>query len=219
MQGKHIVIEGPDKVGKTTQCQMLQEHFFANGMREQVEFASHPGSTRIGGIVREITRWSDEEISPLTESLLFALDSSAFFHQKLAPAIQCGVHMISDRINPVSGLAYSTSSPFVKDILQNTNPIDLLIILDNAVDNLMGRMDPGKLDRYESRGSDFLNNVRCNYISMLDHSHPLHEALGGFVKRAVLVQCQGVNKEQVFEMVLSEINKEIKIEEEVKSNA
>ena len=96
MQGLFISFEGPDGAGKTTQVKLLAELLAASGY--QVTVTREPGGTRLGDQVRSVLLdLENSEICPETEALLYAAIRAQHVSQVIAPALDRGEVVISDR--------------------------------------------------------------------------------------------------------------------------
>ena len=91
-RGRYIALEGFDGSGKSTQAEMLATHLDAVGTRE-------PGGTPLGASLREALLHSppDHAPAPRTEALLFAADRSQHIATVVAPALESGRDVVTDR--------------------------------------------------------------------------------------------------------------------------
>ena len=91
-RGRYIALEGFDGSGKSTQAEMLATHLDAVATRE-------PGGTPLGASLREVLLHSPSENAPAarTEALLFAADRSQHIATVVAPALEAGRDVVTDR--------------------------------------------------------------------------------------------------------------------------
>ncbi|MCY4517121.1 MAG: dTMP kinase [Acidimicrobiaceae bacterium] len=91
-RGRYIALEGFDGSGKSTQAELLATHLDAAGTRE-------PGGTPLGASLREALLHSspDHAPAPRTEALLFAADRSQHIATVVAPALEAGRDVVTDR--------------------------------------------------------------------------------------------------------------------------
>ena len=91
-RGRYIALEGFDGSGKSTQAEMLAIHLDAVATRE-------PGGTPLGASLREALLHSspDHAPAPRTEALLFAADRSQHIATVVAPALEAGRDVVTDR--------------------------------------------------------------------------------------------------------------------------
>ncbi|MCM2267416.1 MAG: dTMP kinase [Elusimicrobiales bacterium] len=102
-KGIFIVLEGPDRSGKSTQAALLKEWLEAQG--REVLVTREPGGTRLSEQIREILLDPESRIEPLTE--LFLYETSRIKHtlEKILPALKAGKAVICDRYT-LSTVAY-----------------------------------------------------------------------------------------------------------------
>ena len=91
-RGRYIALEGFDGSGKSTQAALLAAHLGAVLTRE-------PGGTRLGASLRELLLHAAPEHVPAsrTEALLFAADRSQHIATVVAPALEAGRDVVTDR--------------------------------------------------------------------------------------------------------------------------
>ena len=94
MKGMFIVMEGPDGSGKSTQIELLKEYLNETG-RECV-ITREPGGTVIGEAVRSIILNPEyEEMSDVTEMLLYAASRAQLMAEVIVPALKAGKVVIT----------------------------------------------------------------------------------------------------------------------------
>lgn len=170
MQGKFIVIEGPDGVGKTTQCKLLCEYLDKKG----IEFlhTREPGGTKIGDSIREMLLNPENSISQVAECLLYASARAQLINEVIKPTLSKGVWVISDRYLHSSvvyqGIALGLGSQMVEDInkiaTEGLLP-DYTFLIDLDTDVALTRIQRTK-DRIESRGHEYFKKVREGYLQL-----------------------------------------------------
>ncbi len=89
-----IVLEGLDGAGTTTQTQLLAKRL--NEISEEVHITCEPSTGEIGTLAR---RYLSGELasSPDLMALVFAADRIDHISSEVAPKLDSGVHVISDR--------------------------------------------------------------------------------------------------------------------------
>ena len=170
-------LEGTDHSGKSTQISLLHKALESAGIQHAV--ARRPGSTAIGEAIRELTKHSKTDMDLKTEQILMAAEHNAFISQFAIQKLAMGDHVISDRWNPISALAYGTQAGLTPEYLQDlysiTEPlkINVLIILNAKWDIVRERMissQRGSIDNIESRGDKYLKAACETYSLMAETS-------------------------------------------------
>lgn len=161
-KGLWIVVEGPDGVGKTT-CVNNIERLLMRSMPDlEVINTKHPGATRLGAHIRNLTKNPDAydvgDIDSLSHQLLMAVDQIHFNNFILEPALDRGAVVLADRCNLVSGIIYGSATglslPQINAVLTLACRfrVDRLYVLkcgrDIIEERIRGRA--GKADRFES---------------------------------------------------------------------
>ena len=91
-----ITIEGCEGVGKSTQIRLLQEYFKKN--RADVLFTREPGGSKIAESIRNIILYqTGENMSDVTEAMLFAAARAQHVQEIVAPALRLGKLVFCDR--------------------------------------------------------------------------------------------------------------------------
>ncbi|TWU03126.1 dTMP kinase [Neorhodopirellula pilleata] len=175
---RFISLDGIDGVGKSTQIAMLAERLTQAGC--DVMTVRDPGSTEIGARLREILLDSDLRMNRLTEAMLFMASRTEMIETILRPALAAGKTIISDRFLLANVVYQSTGNgrengkPTVApETLWQMGRIacgglspDLTLVLDMPVEIAMARLD-GPADRMESRGQEYMANVREAFLREL----------------------------------------------------
>lgn len=105
--GLFLTFEGIDGVGKTTQVNMLAQWIREEYSREVVT-TFEPGDTELGRAIRALLlnpEHTAAAVSARAEALLYAADRAQHVHEVIAPALNRGAVVISDRYID-SSLAY-----------------------------------------------------------------------------------------------------------------
>lgn len=102
-KGLFIVLEGPDRSGKSTQAALLKT--WLEGLGREVLVTREPGGTYLSEKIRKILLDPKSNIEPMTE--LFLYETSRIKHtlEKIIPALKAGKVIISDRFT-LSTTAY-----------------------------------------------------------------------------------------------------------------
>lgn len=95
-RGIFIVLEGPDRSGKSTQADLLKA-WVEKTYKREVLLTREPGGTYLSEMIRKILLDPKSHIEPMTE--LFLYETSRIKHtlEKILPALKAGKVIISDR--------------------------------------------------------------------------------------------------------------------------
>ena len=169
-----ITLDGIDGVGKSTQIKQLLGYFEEIG--EETLLVRDPGTTRIGGKLRALLLESDLELHRRTEAMLFMASRCEMVETILLPAIADGKTVISDRFLLANVVYQSVGGVVQPDLLWKMGRLangglipDLTILLDMPAQRSMERLGNEK-DRMESRGVDYMEEVRQAFLQQLPHS-------------------------------------------------
>lgn len=162
-----IVLEGLDGSGKSTQQALLADWLRQRGLR--VTCCRDPGDTELGVRLREILLDPHTPLQPITEALLFMAARSELVAQVIRPALQHGEWVVCDRfvLSTIvyQGYAGGAGADLIRQLgeasVQGTLP-DLTLVLDLPVDLAARRCR--RQDRFESRSSDFRQQVREGFL-------------------------------------------------------
>lgn len=95
MNGKLIVFEGADNLGKTTQIEALFSYLSKKKLK--VIKSREPGGTNLGLQIREILLNSKEKLPPKTQLFLFEADRNYHYENVLKPYLEQGYIILCDR--------------------------------------------------------------------------------------------------------------------------
>ncbi|MBR1865299.1 MAG: dTMP kinase [Lachnospiraceae bacterium] len=170
MEGIFITMEGPDGSGKTTQIELLETYLENKGY--DIVIAREPGGTVIGEAVREIILNPEyQEMSHMTELLLYAAARAQLVNQVIRPALAEGKAVICDRFVESSavyqgigrGLGVDTVYEVNNYALGDVKP-QLTIFMDlDAEDGIRRKKDQAELDRMELEDMSFHKRVVEGY--------------------------------------------------------
>jgi len=93
--GKFIVFEGPDRCGKSTQAKRLEKYFLDLG--KEVSTTREPGGNEVAEGIREILLNPDNDVTHMTELLLYEASRAQHTEQKVLPALKEGKIVICER--------------------------------------------------------------------------------------------------------------------------
>ncbi|MBE0536733.1 MAG: dTMP kinase [Phycisphaerae bacterium] len=171
LNGKFIVLDGPDGCGKSTQAHLLAEWIRAQGL-DAVGFRD-PGDTAVGEKIRDILLDPEHiALGPRAELLLYMAARAQLWEEKIAPALASGACVVMDRWvsstcayqGCAGGLGIQTVLRIAADSLERTWP-DLTIVLDVDEAAAAARMNR-QLDRMEQKGRQYHQKVRQGYLEL-----------------------------------------------------
>ena len=174
-RGAFITFEGSEGCGKSTQVLRLAARLEQQGIRTLI--TREPGGTAIGEKIRDLLQFAPESfaMTPETELLLFEASRAQLVRETIAPALDQGTVVISDRFfdstTVYQGVARKLSAEMVQTV--NTFAIgdarpDVTFILDldvaSARQRLLRRVRPVDVeDRMEQEPIEFYERVCEGY--------------------------------------------------------
>ena len=165
---KYIALEGVDGSGKSTVARALAERLESLG--ESVVIVREPGGTPLGEAIRELLLDS-ETLDQWAEVFLFAAQRAELAREVVAPALDSGTWVVSDR-SFYSSIAYQgrargLGEAEVRHInelgLDGTVP-DHVFVLDVEPEAALARQH--REDRIGGEGVGFQELVRESYLDL-----------------------------------------------------
>jgi len=181
---KLITFEGIEGVGKSTQINLILEWLISKGY--STKLLREPGSTDFGEKIRELLLSKESNISAHTELLLMFAARSEMINKHLIGSTNDFI--LCDRYYHASiayqGYGRKLPLELIDQLIKGINcPIpDLTIIYDLDVKTGFKRKSNDVIDRIESSGTNFFENVRNGYkkiaknraeVEILDASQPI----------------------------------------------
>ena len=163
-----ISFEGIDGAGKSTHLQWLADYLRARGA--QVVVTREPGGTPLGEALRALLLNQPMHVD--TEALLMFAARREHIAQIIAPALERGEWVLSDRFSDASfayqcggrGIAEARLQILEAWVQQGLQP-DLTILFDVDVATAQQRVRANStLDRFEQEQVDFFERVRSAYL-------------------------------------------------------
>ncbi|XP_071453788.1 thymidylate kinase [Hetaerina americana] len=177
MRGALIVLEGCDRVGKTTQCMKLIEKIAAySGKATLLKFPDRSSLT--GGLIDDYLR-NKSELSDQAVHLIFSANRWEI-QSKMINLLRNGTHLVVDRY-AFSGVAYSAAKEGL-DMNWCRGPDiglprpDIVVFLDLDQKSASSRFGFGE-ERYETL--QFQEAVRDNFSKLKDSSWMVVDARKG----------------------------------------
>ncbi len=173
MKGIFISIEGMDGSGKSTQIKYMKDFFEARG--HSVLHTREPGGTAIGEKIRELVLNNDyQEMSDITEALLYAASRAQHVKEVIRPALNEGKIVLCDRYVDSSmvyqgsgrGLGYEAIKS-INDFATSCLTPDLTILFDIEPQMSLQRINIGEEgDRLERETLDFHVKAHSAYMEL-----------------------------------------------------
>jgi dTMP kinase len=164
-----ITFEGIDRSGKTTQARLLAE-----ALGDEAVLIREPGGTPAAERIRELVK--SDELSPISETLLFSAARSDLIERVIRPALDAGRTVIGDRYvdstvayqGGARGLGIERVEELNRWLTGDLWP-DITFLLD--VDPAMASARSGELDRFEREGESLQRAVAAAYEELAQR-HP-----------------------------------------------
>lgn len=165
---KYIALEGVDGSGKSTVGQALVERLESCG--ETAILVREPGGTALGEAIRTLLLDSDD-LDDWAEVFLFAAQRAELAREVIAPALDMGTWVVSDR-SYYSSIAYQGRARGLGEAeVRSINETGLagvvpdhVFVLDVEPDVALARQDTP--DRIGKEGVDFQSAVRSCYLDL-----------------------------------------------------
>ncbi len=167
-KGLFIVLEGPDKSGKSTQARLLATALKARGLK--VLHTREPGGTSVAEGVRRVLLDPALTITPLAELFLYEASRAQHTQEKIRPALEAGRVVVSERFTMSTdayqgvarGLGLAATKVLNKIATGGLKP-DLTVVLDIPAAEFDDRDKSRELDRLERENAEFRRKVRQGY--------------------------------------------------------
>ena len=167
-RGLFIVLEGPDKSGKSTQARLLVAALAARGRR--VLHKREPGGTCVAESIRKVLLDPKLEVSPVAELFLYEASRAQHTAEVLLPALKGGKTVVCERYTLSTdvyqglarGLGLATTGTLNRIATSGLAP-DLTIVIDVPDSEFSRRDKKRKLDRLERENAAFKKRIRAGY--------------------------------------------------------
>ena len=164
---RFICFEGIDGSGKSSCLQALQRHLQAQGQRVRV--TREPGGSELGEQLRELLlQPRSEAVDPITELLLIFAARRQHCTQLIAPCLQQGSWVLSDRFLDSSycyqGLEHDDARiDYFAELCVGALRPDLVFVFDLPAEVALRRLNR-EHDRLESTYGARLEQIRQKYL-------------------------------------------------------
>lgn len=174
-KGLFVVLEGPDKSGKSTQARLLIEALVARG--RPVLHTREPGGTGVAESIRKVLLDPKLEVSPVAELFLYEASRAQHTAEVLLPALKEGVTVICERYTLSTdvyqglarGLGLKTTGALNAVATGGLTP-DLTVVIAIPESEFRTRDKGRVLDRLEREDSAFHRKVRQGYRDLARHA-------------------------------------------------
>lgn len=182
-----IVLEGPDRSGKSTQAKKLVAALRRRG--RAVVHTREPGGTPLAEALRKIILNTRHPVTPLAELLLFEVARAQHTADKLRPALRSGKTVVSERYTLATEVYQGAGRGLDLKTIRTLNRIatgglepDLTLVLDIRDGIFKERDKHFRRDRIEREAAGFRRKVREGYrrlaksrprTHLIDASRPL----------------------------------------------
>lgn len=165
MSAKLIAFEGGDASGKTTQARRVASRLPALFTRE-------PGGTELGETLRSLVLEPVTSVGLRAEALIIAASRAQHVAEVIAPALERGEHVVTDRFT-ASSLAYQGFGSgldvervrSLSEFATNGLVPDLTVLIDVPVELSRQRLGASP-DRFEREEAHFHERVREGYLEL-----------------------------------------------------
>jgi dTMP kinase len=194
-RGIFVVLEGPDKSGKSTQAALLARHL--RSRRIPFLHTREPGGTPFAEQIRGILLDPKHKVEPVAELLLYEAARAQHTKETLLPALRAGKIIICERYTLATlvyqGWARRLPLPLVRTLNRvatgGLKP-DLTIVLD-IPDSQFRSRKRARHDRLELESAKFRRRVREGYRKLaageravlLDGGRPVSDLHREIVRR------------------------------------
>jgi dTMP kinase len=169
MPGRFISLDGLDGTGKSTQCRLLAEWLRGQGL--DVVTCRDPGDTPVGNALRAMLLDHGQDLTPISEALLFMASRAELVARVIHPALAAGRWVVSDRFLLANVVYQGHAGGLNVDELWEIGRIttgglepDLTIVLDLPVE-LANQRRGRTADRLERRDPAYQKRVRQGFLT------------------------------------------------------
>ncbi len=171
MRGKFIVLEGPDRCGKSTQAKLLYNYLLEKGF--DVVLTREPGGTKIAEQIREILLKPELDVRPVAELLLYEASRAQHTQEKIIPALQEGKMVICERYTMSTSAYQGYARGLDLKMIDTLNHIattgltpDLTLVFLMSDKYFSSRGEYLFSDRLEREDKEFRDSMRQGYKNL-----------------------------------------------------
>lgn len=170
-RGVFIVLEGPDKSGKSTHAGLLTRRLRALGVR--TVHTREPGGTSFAEAVRKVVLDPAHRVHPMAELLLYEASRAQHTQEILLPALRAGKMVVCERYTLATLVYQGRARGLPLGMIRRLNRLatggltpDLTMVLDIPEREFSRRDRDRKRDRLEKENFRFRKKVRRGYRSL-----------------------------------------------------
>ena len=175
MKGKFIVLEGPDRCGKSTQAKLLASHLTALG--KDVILTREPGGTPTAEKIRKIVLEPGVDVRPMAELFLYEASRAQHTQEKIIPALEAGKIVICERYTMSTAAYQGYGRGIDLDIIDTLNRIatletkpDLTLVFLMSDKYFVKRGEYLFSDRLEQEDAAFRQKMRKGYLDLINQT-------------------------------------------------
>jgi dTMP kinase len=172
-RGRLVALEGIDGCGKSTQTRLLVEHLDVDSAFVPVA-TFEPGATPLGAALRGLMLGREGvPVAPRAEALLMAADRAQHVADVIAPALEAGQWVVTDRYS-ASTMAYQGYGRGL-DLMELEGIVgwatgglrpDLTVLFDLPASVAAARCQGDGDDRMEAEGLAFQQRVADGFLTL-----------------------------------------------------
>lgn len=167
-RGLFVVLEGPDKSGKSTQARLLAAALARKGVK--VVHTREPGGTAAAEAIRKVLLDPRLHVSPTAELFLYEASRAQHTDEVLRPALAAGKVVVCERYTMSTdayqglarGLGLGVTGPLNRAATRGLKP-HLTVVVDVPSREFNSRDKKRRLDRLERENASFRLKVRDAY--------------------------------------------------------
>lgn len=175
MKGKFIVLEGPDRCGKSTQAKLLFNTLLAHG--KEVVLTREPGGTDTAEKIRQIVLEPGLDVRPMAELFLYEASRAQHTQEKILPALEAGKIVLCERYT-MSTCAYQGYGRGIDlKMIDTLNQIatlglvpDLTLVFLMSDKYFVERGEYLYSDRLEKEDIKFRQQMRKGYLELISRT-------------------------------------------------
>lgn len=166
-----ISFEGIEGAGKSTQIKLLDEYLTSAGY--EVTVMREPGGTTVGEKLRNTILKSDDQLSPMTETLIFLASRCELITQKILPLLKKKKQVVIldryiDSTLSYQGVARGLGFQAILD-LHKIKPLNILpnltfyLSIDEKTSHSRQGARGDQKDYFEKENPEFYQNIKLGF--------------------------------------------------------